>query len=305
MAHARRSPHALVLGSVSRAVTAFRVASVAARVVPGPVASFVGRAIGAGMGRTDAERRRVVARHQQRAHGGTLSPSELRRAVQRTFDSYARYWVEAFRLPAMSHADLDAGMSHEGLEHLHAALDGGKGVIAVIPHLGCWDFAGAWVATQGVPITVIVEPLEPPEVFEWFADFRRSLGMTVVPLGPAAATAAIRALKGNELLCLLADRDIGGGGVGVTFFGEQTTLAPGPATLALRTGAPILPVAAYYRGRMHHGVVRPPIPVERTGKLRDDVVRVTQHIANELEDLIRAAPEQWHLMQPNWPSDRV
>lgn len=290
---------------MSRAVTAFRLGSAAARIVPGPVASLAGRGIGAAMRLTDAERRRVVARHQQRAHGGTLAPAALRRAVQRAFDSYARYWVEAFRLPSMSPVALDAGMSHEGFEHVRAALDGGKGVIAVIPHLGCWDYAGAWVATQGVPITVIVEPLEPPEVFDWFADFRRSLGMTVVPLGPAAATASIRALRNNELLCLLADRDIGGSGVEVSFFGETTTLAPGPATLALRTGAPLLPVAAYYRGSMHHGVVRPPIPLERCGGLRDDVARVTQLIADELEALIRAAPEQWHLMQPNWPSDRV
>jgi KDO2-lipid IV(A) lauroyltransferase len=289
----------------SRVVGAYRIGAAAARFVPGPVATLAGRGIGAAMGLGDAERRRVVARHQQRAHGGTLSPAALRRAVQRAFDSYARYWVEAFRLPQLSAADLDASMSYEGYDHIRDALDGGKGAILVIPHLGCWDWAGAWVATQGVPITVIVEPLEPPELFEWFADFRRSLGMTVVPLGPDAAHASMRALKNNELLCLLSDRDITGGGVEVDFFGERTTLPAGAATLAIRTGAPIIPVAAYYRGDVHHGLVRPPIPVERTGRLREDVTRLTQAIADELEGLIRKAPEQWHLMQPNWPSDRA
>ena len=92
-----------------------------------------------------------------------------------------------------------------------------------------------------MPITVIVEPLEPPELFEWFADYRRSLGMNVVPLGPGAASAAIKAVKSNGVLCLLCDRDIGGGGIEVEFFGERTTLPAGPATLALRTGAPVLP----------------------------------------------------------------
>lgn len=288
----------------SRVVAAYRLGAAAARLVPGPVASLAGRGIGAAMGLGDAERRRIVARHQQRAHGETLGPAALRRAVQRTFDSYARYYVEAFRLPQLSPGDLDAGMSYEGFDHVRDALDEGSGAILTIPHLGCWDYAGAWVATQGVPITVIVEPLEPPELFEWFADFRRSLGMTVVALGPDAAHASMRALKNNELLCLLSDRDIGGGGVEVTFFGERTTLPGGAATLALRTGAPILPVAAYYRGDLHHGIVRPPIPVSRTGRLRDDVARITQLVADELEGLIRRAPEQWHLMQPNWPSDR-
>src|SRR4051794_12675293 len=252
----------------------------------------------------DADRRRVVARHQQRIHGGTLSPTALRRAVQRTFDSYARYWVEAFRLPDLSPADLDAGMSYEGYDHLIDALDLGRGAILTIPHLGCWDYAGAWVATQGIPITVIVEPLEPPELFEWFADFRRSLGMTVVPLGPDAGSTSMRALKNNEILCLLSDRGIGSSLVEVDFFGERTTLPAGAAMLSLRTGAPILPVGAFYRGDMHHGVVRPALAVERSGGLREDVARVTQVVADELAALIRKAPEQWHVMQPNWPSDR-
>ena len=105
-------------------------------------------------------------------------------------------------------------------------------------------------------------------------------------------------------MCLLCDRDIEGDGVEVEFFGERTTLPGGPATLALRTGATLLPVAVYFRpGRDHLGVVRPPVPVEREGRLRDDIARITQVLARELEALIRAAPEQWHLLQPNWPSD--
>ena len=106
-------------------------------------------------------------------------------------------------------------------------------------------------------------------------------------------------------MCLLSDRDIRGGGIEVEFFGEKTTMPAGPATLALRTGAPLLPTGVYFTSRRngHLAVVRPPLPIERTGRLRDDVVRVTQDLAHELEDLIRRAPEQWHLMQPNWPAD--
>jgi KDO2-lipid IV(A) lauroyltransferase len=128
--------------------------------------------------------------------------------------------------------------------------------------------------------------------------------MTVVPLGPEAGSAVLRALKENQVLGLVCDRDILGTGVEVEFFGEKTTLPSGPATLAIRTGAPLLPTAVYFEGRRgHRGVVRPPLTIDRTGKLRDDVVRVTQLLAYELEDLIRAAPDQWHLLQPNWPSD--
>ena len=265
---------------------------------------MAGRFIGLGMASTDGDRRRIIAAHLQRIHGGRLSALALRREVQRAFDSYARYWFELFRLPEVSVAELDAGMSLSGFGNVIDALDAGKGAIIALPHLGGWDWGGAWLATQGYPMTVVVEPLNPPELLDWFASYRRTLGMNVVPLGPEAGTAVMRALADNKLVGLLCDRDIGGGGVEVEFFGERTTLPAGPATIALRTGAPLLPTAVYFTDHGgHHGAVRPPIDTTRQGKLRDDVARITQVLAHELEALIRTAPEQWHVFQPNWPSD--
>ena len=119
-------------------------------------------------------------------------------------------------------------------------------MILALPHLGGWEWAGRWLATQGFRVTVVVEEIEPPELFEWFVRLRTDLGMNVVPLGPGAAAAIVKALNENQIVCLLSDRDIGGGGVEVEFFGERTTLPAGPATLSLRTGAPIVPVGVYF-----------------------------------------------------------
>ena len=105
------------------------------------------------------------------------------------------------------------------------------------------------------------------------------------------------------MVCLLCDRDLDGGGIEVEFFGERTTLPGGPATLALRTGAAVFPAPCTSRATGHRAVVRDALDPTRTGRLRDDVARMTQDLAAELEELIRAAPEQWHLLQPNWPSD--
>ena len=286
-------------------LAAYRLGSFVARTLPGPAAEAAGRMIGIGLGSADAERRRMMGRHLQRVHGGTLSPLALRRMVQRSFDSYARYWVESFRLPDLSPAEIDAGMSVDGLGNVFDGLDRGNGVILALPHLGGWEWGGMWLAlVHELPVTVVVEPLEPPELFDWFVEFRRSLGMTVVPVGPDAGKAVLRALHDNEVVCLLSDRDLTGSGTEVEFFGERTTLPSGPATLALRTGAALLPTAVYFEGRNGHlGLVRRPLDATRTGKLRDDVARLTQELAHALEALIRRAPDQWHLMQPNWPSD--
>lgn len=246
----------------------------------------------------------MVARHADRARGILLPPAESRAAVRAAVASYARYWLESLRLPAIAPSLVDGRFTIEGLEHIEEARKAGKGVILAIPHVGGWEVGGAWFVRQGFPLAVVVEAVEPPELFEWFAGLRRSFGFTVIPLDKSAGTAVMRALHDNQVVALLSDRDIVGGGVPVDFFGERTTLPSGPATLSLRVGAPVLPTAIYFDGRGHHAVVRPPLPAERTGRLRADVGRLTQQLADALADLIRAAPDQWHLFQPNWPSDR-
>ena len=285
------------------ATPAFRTGAALARLLPGRVADGVAVALGRGVASLPSDRRRIVERNLRRVRP-ELRGRDLRRAVDQTFESYARYWVQSFRLPDVSPEELDAGFTSEGVPQIAAALEAGTGCLLALPHLGSWEWAGFWLTrVRGWGVTVVVEQLEPPELFEWFADLRRGFGFEVVPLGPSAATECVRAIKQNRIVCLLSDRDIGGGGVEVELFGERTTLPGGPAVLALRTGAPLLPTAVYHRDGKVHGHVRAPLPVERTGKLREDVARITQDLAHELEDLIRAAPEQWHLMQPNWPSD--
>lgn len=249
-------------------------------------------------------RKVMVARHAARARGRPLDGREERAAVQAAIASYARYWVESLRLPAMDPVVVDRRFSIEGLEHIAAAREAGAGAILALPHVGGWEVGGSWFVRQGFPLAVVVEPVKPPELFEWFAGLRRSFGFTVIPLGKGAGGEVMRALRANQVVALVTDRDIAGGGVEVEFFGEKTTLPGGPAVFALRTGAPLLPTAVYFDGDGHHAVVRPPLPVQRLGRLGEDSARLTQALASELEGLIRAAPEQWHLLQPNWPSDR-
>jgi KDO2-lipid IV(A) lauroyltransferase len=278
---------------------------VAAR-LPRSVALGIARVLAVGWCLADGRARRQIVRNLQRVHGRSYRGLRLWRAVYRTFASYACYWAESLALPRVDHATLDAGMRIDGWEHIADGLAAGRGVILALPHMGGWEWAGFWLAAvMRVPTSVVVERLEPAELFDWFFDLRRALGMNVIPLGPGAGADVVRALKANHVVCLLCDRDLDGGGVEVEFLGERTTLPAGPATLAVRTGAPLLPTAVYFEPPGHVGRVRPPLPIERSGRLRDDVGRVTQALARELEELIRIAPDQWHLLQPNWPSDRA
>ena len=286
-------------------VGSYKLGSMLSKLVPGSLSWAVGSAVGlpAALGMRD--KRRIVERPMRRIRPDA-SGFEIRRLSQSVFDSYARYYLESFKLPTLSKRQVDDAFTVDGyFEHVQPAIDAGTGAIVALPHLGGWEWAGRWATDRGLKMSVVVEPLNPPELFEWFAELRRKFGMTIIPLGPDAGAACLRALRNNEILCLLCDRYIDGGGVAVDFFGERTLLPAGPATLAIRTGAPLVPTAVYFSdsGVGHHAIVRPPLDTAKTGRLRDDVARVTQTLARELENLIARAPEQWHLLQPNWPTD--
>jgi phosphatidylinositol dimannoside acyltransferase len=290
---------------------AYKSAAFVARTLPKPAADLAARGLAIGLHRFMGDRREMVARHQQRIasfrvdekSASPLSDVALQAQVRKAFGSYAQYWVEAFRLHGLDTKAIDAGITIEGASYIDEARTLGNGVIMAMPHIGAWDHGGAWLA-QHWPISIVAERLEPPELFEWFCAEREANNMRVIPLSPEAGTPLMAALRRNEVVGLLCDRDIAGGGIEVEFFGERTTMPAGPATLSLRTGAPILPNAVYQREHDVLGFICPPIKFESTGKLRVDVTALTQLLARELETLIARAPEQWHVLQPVWPSDR-
>jgi KDO2-lipid IV(A) lauroyltransferase len=282
---------------------AYKAAAAVAQRVPGGLVDLVAPRVAEVASLRPSDRRRMVERHQRRVAPG-LTDAELAERVKGVYRSYGRYYGESFRLPSVSAQELDDGLTHEGYHHIEEAVAAGIGPILVLPHLGSWEWTAFWLTkVRGHELTAVVEKIDPPALYDWFVGFRERIGIHVVPLGADAGKAVMAAIKRGEIVTLLSDRDITGGGVEVTFFGEKTTLPSGPAVLAMRTGAPLLPTGVYDRGSTRHGVVRPPIRFERSKSFRADVVRLTQAIADELEALIRQAPEQWHLMQPNWPSD--
>jgi KDO2-lipid IV(A) lauroyltransferase len=284
---------------------AYRAGEAVARLVPPVVGSPAARGIAQLAPALMAARRAQVERNLRRIHGPDYGGAALRHDVAATFDSYGRYFYELFRLSTLTPEWINEHFHCAGIDHVWDAVAAGKGAVLALPHLGNWDFAGAWLALQGFSVAVVAEPVEPPELFDWFVETRSRLGMRVIPLSSSAGTDVLKAVRANEVVCLLADRDLTGDGIEVEFFGERTTLPGGPAMTALRSGAPLLPVGCYF---MDHGDCRadiqPPLDAVRSGRLRDDLTRLTQDLAHSYEDLIRVEPTHWHLLQPNWPSDR-
>lgn len=217
------------------------------------------------------------------------------------YTSYARYWLDAFRLHVM---DVDRVLREspgEGLEHVDALRDSGRGGILATAHLGSWDVGALWSSHRRWGMVVVAEVVAPRRLFDRFVDLRVRAGIDVVPLvrgGPMLDALEARVRAGG-LATLLADRDLTRRGPIVEFFGEPCRLPPGAAALARRTGRPVATGAWLTDGDGFRGVVLPPVDV--TGL---DVRDGTQVVAHQLEQLIARAPEQWHVFVPNWLADR-
>lgn len=250
--------------------------------------------------------RKIVGLNMRRVNPN-LGDREVKRIVRRAYESYARYYIETFRLPLLGKAAIDSGVEVLGFEHIQNALAKGKGVILALPHLGGWEWSGRWLIHQGHELHAVVERLKNDELFEMFMHLRKSYGVSVIPLDDNAGVAVQEALAKNQIVALLCDRDLQGNGVEVDFFGESTTVPAGPAFFALRTGAALIPIGTYFAKGFdqHKTLVMPPVNVSREGSLRDDITRVAQELTKSIEVLIRRAPDQWHLFQPNWPSDKA
>ncbi len=223
--------------------------------------------------------------------------AEVRTAL--AFVYYLRYFVELLELPFLSTEAVSAPIvAYDTGEFLDLAREK-KPVIAVLAHTGNWDWGGSWVATNIRGLTAVAEDLVDPDVARWFVELRRAKGIEVVLLGSGVTSSLLRTLGAGGLVALVMDRDISGAGVKVEMFGRSVRLPAGPGVLAAIGGAPIVPVATYH-GRGRKQVIRfyPSVkPLEGVSR-HEQAEYLTQELAKRLEQIIAAAPSQWHNFQP-------
>ncbi|MGH3928779.1 MAG: phosphatidylinositol mannoside acyltransferase [Pseudonocardiaceae bacterium] len=233
----------------------------------------------------------------------SASDGELDALVRDGLRSYARYWREVFTLPSADHRALVERMdgAMEGIEHLNAALATGRGVVVVLPHSGNWDIAGLWFVVRHGPFSTVAERLRPEALYRRFVEYRTSLGFDIVPLSGAGSPSPrlVGRLRAGGVVCLLADRDLTGGGVPVEFFGATTRMPLGPARLAAATGATLLVIGCWFTPDGWGIRFHPPVPVRGRGAAAE----ATQAVADRFAIDIAAHPHDWHMLQPLWTDE--
>jgi phosphatidylinositol dimannoside acyltransferase len=275
-----------------------RIPEPVARWVFNQIADYVWRRRGNAELQLEANLRRVVP---------DATAAELRALTRAAMRSYLRYWVEAFRLPVTPTERITSSMSVAGEEETALRhIEAGRGVIFALPHAGNVDVGAAWIMTRGFGrISVIAERLKPESVFQRFLAYRESLGMEVVPHigGPSPFGVMAQRLRQGRLVCIVADRDLSAAGVEVELFGEKARIGAGPAALAARTGAALMPVTLWFTPDGWRGRIYPEIPVPADGTQAQKVAAMSQQLATAWQAGIAEHPQDWHMLQKVFVDD--
>jgi phosphatidylinositol dimannoside acyltransferase len=223
--------------------------------------------------------------------------------AKRAFRNYGRYLVDFVRAPRIGPEAIREKVRFDRWDAIEEAMRDGRGVIFVLMHFGNWDMGGPALAERGYRVNVIAQTFEHDRLNEAVVAARQVRGMNVIP-AEHAAMGIVRALRRNEILGILIDRPMAEGGVEVNFFGRPVTVPAGPAWIALRTGARVLPAAlvrAHDSDDVTLALVDLDVTVTRTGDMEADVRHLTRRILESHERFIRAYPDQWFMFRPMWP----
>jgi lauroyl/myristoyl acyltransferase len=249
----------------------------------------------------------VLEGNLRRVLGPDATGADVRYFSRESMRSYARYWLEVFRLPVMPVERLVEGMHDIG--HIQDAFDclaAGRGVVFALPHMGNWDQGGAWIIARGAsPFTTVAERIKPEAVYERFVAFREGLGMEVLPASGGDRPFGIlaRRLRAGQVVALPCDRDISGHGIEVDFFGEKARMMAGPAALAVQTGAALMPAVLWFEEDGWGVNIGPEIPVPEAGDRKERIKTMTQQVARFFEDGIAEHPQDWHMLQRVFTAD--
>lgn len=281
-----------------------RVISWTVLLMPGPVRNYIAMRLGSLSYRLSHGYRQNVESNVRTVTGRDTNDVEVREITRSIFITNALNFMDLLTLAWRSRNWFARGthVVYGSWDIVDKALERGNGVIFVSAHVGCFDFIGQSVRAHGYPLTIVTGRTTSRFVFDGVTWLRGRRGMRLVEPTPSGIRHVVKALRRNEAVVIVGDRDFFENGVGVTFFGERTTLPPGPVRIARDTGAAIIPLFTRRTNSGHEVRLMDPIYIEKTKDVRSDVANGMKRLVPVLEHGISSALEQWVMFQRVWPA---
>ena len=278
------------------------------RWIPRTVRHGLGSIIGAGSYLGWRSKRLVTRQNMAIVTGRSVNDPYVQHLAFASWRNYGRYAADFINFANLDTTvvtptirDLTQG-ANRWQEHFDHALQPGRGVVVTTAHFGNWDMAGVALASHS-PFFAVAETFNDKRLNSFLQNLRIEKGIGIIPM-EGSARRILRVLQQNQSVAFVVDRPLEADqGVPVTFFGRTTYVPAGPAALALKSGAAIMPGYVWY-GHHHQFYLRvfPPIFPRKGGDKTEEVARLTQYIYACLEEMVREWPTQWYMFRPFWPT---
>ncbi|MGB7624171.1 MAG: lysophospholipid acyltransferase family protein [Terriglobia bacterium] len=231
-----------------------------------------------------------------------LTQTERRRIVKGVFKNLARLLAEFSQFPKFTLQNIEKIVIYDGFENYAKAKEQGRGVLIMTAHFGAWELASFAHSVYGYPLKFLVRPLDNPRVDTLIMQYRQMAGNKGIDKRNSMRE-ILRTLRRNEVVGILIDQNASREeGVFADFFGIPASTTAGLATLAMRTGAAVVPGLLIWDERIkkHRLRFEPSVPLQDTGNFQVDVVANTARFNRVLEEKIRAYPDQWLWVHRRW-----
>jgi KDO2-lipid IV(A) lauroyltransferase len=280
-----------------------QVGAFLSRIIPRSWRYLAGTAVGDLVYWAWPAKRRILLRNMATVVGSSPDDPRVKRLAMKSMRNYCKYLVEFLALPTMSSRDeVIASMKIVGVEHLQEALARGKGIVLASAHFGTIEVGGLRLA-DFTDFHAVYDTFHPEYLDRLIQHKRREKGIKLVPANNVREM--LKVLKAGGTLCVLFDRPLDlARGVRVRFFGRQTAVPAGPAVLALKTGATIVPVYMFRQPDWtFESVIFPPIEPVDTGDRERDTQSIMQRLMDTMQTVVRERPDQWYMFRPMWPNE--
>lgn len=240
-------------------------------------------------------------KHLTIAYGEEKSDKEIHKMAKEVFTNFGRASAElAIKMNLNDKDKFFSNVEVIGKEYPEAAYNRGKGIINIVPHMGCWEALPRAYTMLGFPAGSVVKTLRNEKINDWILKNREFNGFKVLPRGSSYKT-ILQFLKQNNSLGMLIDQDTSVKGVFVDFYGKPAFTPIGAAMLALDSDATVF-TTSYIRtvGNKFKFIYGKPIEVIRTGNRKEDLRINTERFHQEVEKLIKQYPTQWVWMHERW-----
>lgn len=254
--------------------------------------------------------RKLVENNLSIIGGGRYTSEEMEKLTRSTFQNYGRYLLDYMVMHRIRGNNKHKYMEKKeiGEENLIKAMNMGKGVICITPHLGNWELGGIVFAQKGHKLNILSLQDDDDSINSFRERLRMKYGIKSIYVdgdGVDTIINILKALKKEEIVALLGDRDGTSRTIEVDFFGRKTKFPVGVAYFALASGAPVVPVFVVLRKNgKYQGIIERPILFNQyQASNRDEAIKMgIQDIARIFERYIREYPDQWYNFYPFWSS---